>query len=192
VAIGAHPGFEDREHFGRRELAIGAAEIEALVRRQVERLRAMARLTHVKPHGAIYNMAARDEVIAAAVARAVKAVDAKLVLVGLAGSRSLRAAAGEGLRTAGEVFADRAYQSDGSLTPRNMPGAMIEDEARMIEQVLSMVRCGVVKAVDGAEIQVQADTVCLHGDGPHAVRFARRLHDVLEGAGVEVRALGWA
>jgi UPF0271 protein len=197
VAIGAHPGFDDREHFGRREILMSAQDIERLVRRQVERLCGMARVTHVKPHGALYNMAARDEGIAAAVARGVKAVEGGVVVVGLAGSLSLSAAASAGLKTASEVFADRTYQRDGSLTPRSMAGAMIEEEERMIEQVMGMVLRGVVKPqshrgterrTENEEVRVRADTVCLHGDGAHAVAFARRLREVLEGAGVEVRA----
>jgi UPF0271 protein len=189
VAIGAHPGFEDRENFGRRELDLPGEAIEELVHRQVERLAQLASLTHVKPHGALYNMAARDERIASAIARGVKSVDEKLTFVGLAGSVMLTVAHREGLTIASEVFADRTYQPDGSLTPRSSGGAMIEDEAQAIAQVLSMVCRGVVTAMDGKEVAVRPDTVCLHGDGPYAVAFAKRLRECLNAAGVEVRAL---
>jgi UPF0271 protein len=190
VAIGAHPSFEDRANFGRFEMRLSAAEIQRLVRRQIEALAKFAPLTHVKPHGALYNLAARDRMVADAIASAVKEVDPELVLVGLAGSEMLRAGEWVGLRVASEVFADRTYQSDGSLTPRNQPGALIHDPVRAVEQVLEMVTRGTVRAVDGTEVCVKADTVCLHGDGPHALTFAEHLRSSLGAAGVEVRVLG--
>ena len=190
VAIGAHPGFADREHFGRRELPLSPDEVKILVAGQIDALRARTRVRHVKPHGALYNMAARDPALAAAVAAAVHAADPALVLFGLAGSELLCAGRALGLRVAGEVFADRTYERDGSLTPRNRPDALISDEAAAVAQVLRMVREGVVRSTDGVEVPVVADTICVHGDGPHAVAFATRLNAELRGAGIAVRAFG--
>jgi 5-oxoprolinase (ATP-hydrolysing) subunit A len=191
VSIGAHPGFEDREQFGRRELALGPAEVRALLIRQMERLRTIASelgapLVHVKPHGALYNLAARDRAVADAIVEAVQALNVGLVLVGLAGSELVRAGERGGLRTAHEVFADRRYESNGSLTPRSRSDALITDEVEAVEQVLGMLRRGIVRARDGTEIAVRADTVCLHGDGDHAVAFARRIRMELDRAGIEV------
>jgi UPF0271 protein len=187
VAIGAHPGFADPEHFGRRELALSASEVRALVHTQVSALRALGPVRHVKPHGALYNLAARDAVFAEAIAAAVVEVDSKLILFGLAGSELLRAGRARGLRIASEVFADRTYQADGSLTPRARPDALIHDEATAVAQVLRMIREGVVVATDGTKVPIRADTVCLHGDGPDPVAFARRLRTELRSAGVEVK-----
>lgn len=186
VAIGAHPGFDDKANFGRRELRLAPGEIRALVERQVGALAGMAGLSHVKPHGALYNMAARDERIAGEIADAVAALDRSLVLVGLAGSVMLRAARERGLRVASEVFADRTYQPDGSLTPRSRPDAMIEEESVAMTQVLRMAREGLVRATDGREVSVVADTVCLHGDGAHPERFARALREALKADGISV------
>lgn len=188
VAIGAHPGFADRENFGRRELELPASAITELVRAQIEALRAIAPVRHVKPHGALYNLSARDDGVARAVAEAVRAVDPALVLMGLAGGALLRAGRACGLRVASEVFADRTYQPDGSLTPRTRAEALIADEDTAVAQVLRMVGEGRVRATDGTDIPVQADTVCLHGDGPHAVAFARRLNAELRRVGIDLRA----
>ncbi len=177
VAIGAHPGFADRENFGRREWALAATEVRALVERQVRALQQIGTVVHVKPHGALYNLAARDAVIAEAVAGAVHAVDARLVLFALRGSELVRAGRRVGLRVAEEVFADRTYRADGALTPRAEAGAVITDEAVAIAQALRMVRSG-------------ADTICLHGDGAHAAALARRLHVELRQSGIEIRAFG--
>lgn len=177
VAVGAHPGFEDREHFGRRELALPAGEVRALVERQVRALREFGPLRHVKAHGALYNLAARDAALADAVAEAVRAVDAGLVLFALRGSELVRAGRARGLRVAEEVFADRTYRADGSLTPRAEPGALITDENEAVAQALRLAREG-------------TDTICLHGDGAHAVAFARRLNVELRKAGIEIRAFG--
>lgn len=189
VAIGAHPGFADRANFGRRELALPPREIVDLVRMQIEALRAIAPVRHVKPHGALYNLAARDETVAGAVVEAVRAVDPELVLVGLAGSVLLRAGRAGGLRVASEVFADRTYQPDGSLTPRTRPDALIADGDAAVSQVVRMVRESRVRAIGGTDVAVQADTVCLHGDSPHAIVFAQRLKTELRRAGIELRAL---
>jgi 5-oxoprolinase (ATP-hydrolysing) subunit A len=187
VAVGAHPGFEDREHFGRREWVLSEEEIVQLVRRQIEALRAITPLTHVKPHGALYNLAARDRRVADAIAAAVAAIDPRLVLVGLARSCLIEAATAWGLRGVSEVFADRSYQPDGSLTPRTEERALIDDADAAAAQVLQMLREGRVQAVDGSFVPLRADTVCLHGDGPHALELARRLRSELADAGVEVR-----
>ncbi|MDE3084542.1 MAG: LamB/YcsF family protein, partial [Verrucomicrobiota bacterium] len=176
VAIGAHPGFEDREHFGRRELALSPAEIFALVLHQIRALRKITPLHHVKPHGGLYNLAARDAVIAGAIADAVRIIDKNLILYALAGSELVKSGPARGLRVAEEVFADRMYQADGSLTPRSQPGALIADPDVAVAQVLRMIREGKIRATDGTDISLKADTICLHGDGPNAVAFARRLN----------------
>jgi UPF0271 protein len=193
VGIGAHPGLNDREHFGRREAPMAPAEAHALVLAQIRALQLImqpcgGRLVHVKPHGALYNMAARDAGLARAVAEAVHEADPRLVLFGLAGSQLLPAGYACDLRVASEVFADRTYQPDGSLTPRSRPGALIQDEDAAVAQVLRMVREGRVRAMDGTDVPIRADTVCVHGDGPHAVVFARRLQMELATAGVAVKA----
>ncbi|MBA3849852.1 MAG: LamB/YcsF family protein [Opitutus sp.] len=194
VAIGAHPGFADRGNFGRRELPLSPRESGNLVLEQTRRLQALAqeagaRVTHVKPHGALYNLSARDAAVARAIAAAVHECDPRLMLFGLAGSWSLTAARERGLRAAGEVFADRAYEPDGSLTPRSRADALIADEAACVAQVLRLVCEGRVRSVSGADVAIAADTVCLHGDGAHAVAFARRLRTALADAGVEVKAV---
>lgn len=189
VAVGAHPGFADREHFGRREISLPPDEITQLVHRQILALSVFGPVHHVKPHGVLYNVAARDAGVAEAVLRGVREVDASLVLVALAGSELARAARAQGFAVAEEVFADRTYQPDGSLTPRSKPDALIESADAMLEQVLRLVQEGTVRAVDGSDVAVTADTVCLHGDGPHAVEFARRLRAELRKAGVEVASV---
>jgi UPF0271 protein len=188
VAVGAHPGLADRENLGRRERALPAAEVGQLVAAQLAALARFGRLRHVKPHGALYNLAARDPAVARAVAAAVRAADPALVLFALAGSELVRAGRAAGLRVAEEGFADRTYQRDGSLTPRTRPDALIGDENAAVAQVLRMVRDGVVRATDGAEVAIRADTVCVHGDGPNAVALARRLRRELAAAGIELRA----
>ena len=194
TAIGAHPGLPDREHFGRVELPITADDALRLVLDQVQLLQDMAagaggRIVHVKPHGALYGLASRDRAIADAVAEAVHRADPRLILIGLARGRLLDAGRAKGLRVASEVFADRTYQPDGSLTPRTQPNAVIPDAAAGAAQVLRLVREGRVPAVDGAEVAAEADTVCIHGDGPDPAGFARRLRSVLAAAGVEARPL---
>jgi UPF0271 protein len=193
VAVGAHPGLPDLAGFGRRDMAVQAAEVFAMVVYQVGALAAFvraqgARLTHVKPHGALYNMAAKDADLADAIAQAVDAVDPSLALYGLAGSAMLRAAEGRGLRAVSEVFADRGYLPDGSLVPRSRPDALVTDVRDAVARAVRMAREGRVTAVDGSEVAVRADTICIHGDGPHAVAFARALRSGLDEAGVTVRA----
>lgn len=183
VAIGAHPSFPDRENFGRTAMQLPPEMVYVQMIYQIGALKSLAesegeRLAHVKPHGMLYNQAAADATLADAIARAIKAIDADLILVGLAGSESIRAAARHGLRTREEVFADRGYLSSGALVPRSQPGAMIEEEARAIQQTLTMVKEGRVESVSGEWVAVNAQTVCLHGDGAHALLFAQRLRDV--------------
>lgn len=190
VAIGAHPGFADRVNFGRKEIALSPAEVSELVERQIAALQALGPVGHVKAHGALYNMAGRDAALADAVAQAVRRRGPELVLFALAGSELIRAGRACGLRVASEVFADRTYQRDGSLTPRSRPDALIHDEEASVAQVLRMVRDGKVRTTDGTDAAIQADTICLHGDGPHAVAFARRLGVELRRAGIAIRALG--
>jgi len=193
VAIGAHPGLPDLQGFGRRTMAITPQEAYDLVVVQVGALAAVAasqgaRLAHVKPHGALYNMAARDAALSRALVQAVHDVDPKLVFFGLAGSDMLAAAEAVGVRAASEVFADRSYQPDGTLTPRAKPGAMITDVEQSVRQVLQMVQQGTVTAQDGTVVPVRADTLCIHGDQPGAVAFATRLREALQAAGVRLQA----
>lgn len=195
VAIGAHPGFADREHFGRRELLVTPEEVFQLVLAQVRALQriaagAGARVRHVKLHGALYNLAARDAAIAEAAAYAVRDAGPELIWFALAGSAHVSAGRECGLAVASEVFADRTYQADGSLTSRSRADALITDEDVAVAQVLRMVREGKVCATSGADVVITADTVCLHGDGAHAVAFARRLRAKLAAAGVEARRFG--
>jgi UPF0271 protein len=195
VAIGAHPSFEDRVHFGRRELTCSATEIHALVTRQVAALAAMcadlgAGLHHVKPHGALYNLAARDRDIAAAIASAIHAFDSSLILYGLSDSCLTDAGSVIGLRVAHEVFAERAYDADGRLAPRGTTGAVIETLDASMAQVRTLLRDGVVVARDGTRIPLRADTLCLHGDRADAAAFARALRTALEGEGVTIQAPG--
>ena len=193
VNIGAHPSFRDLEHFGRREMQLSGPEVEQLVTIQVSALKAVAeangvRLSHVKPHGALYNMSARDHGYAAAIARAVKAIDPGLILFGLSGSLSIAAAEQHGLRHCSEVFADRTYQEDGSLTPRTSAGAMIGDPVKAVEQVLMMVCEGRVRAVSGKLIGIRAETICIHGDTPGAAAYARAIREGLEATGITIQA----
>ena len=195
VACGAHPGFADREGFGRREQPATADEVEAMVLYQIGALAAIAsregvRLRHVKAHGALYAMTAREAALAAAFARAVRAADASLVLIGPPGSAILRAASGAGLPSAAEGFADRSYERDGTLTPRSRPGAVIHDAGLAAARAVRMAVEGIVVASDGTAIEMEVDTICLHGDTPGAVDLARAVRTALERAGLSVRALG--
>ena len=197
VAVGAHPGLPDLQGFGRRTMAVSPSEAYDMVIYQIGAVAAFAqafggRLSHVKAHGALYTMAAKDRKLADAIAQAVHDFDAQLILFALAGSAMIDAAEAIGLRAAGEVFADRTYQDDGSLTPRSQPNAMIEDEDASIEQVRRMVTEGMVRSVSGKDVRVRADTLCIHGDQPHALAFAKRIRGDLTRAGVEVKALAAA
>ncbi|MDI7382745.1 5-oxoprolinase subunit PxpA [Cronobacter dublinensis] len=193
VAIGAHPGFADRENFGRTAMQLPPETIYAETLYQVGALAAIARaeggrLTHVKPHGMLYNQAAKDAALADAIARAVKDFDAALLLVGLAGSELIRAGARHQIATREEVFADRGYLADGSLVPRSEPGALIEDDDEAVSRTLSMVLEGRVRSREGAWAEVNAQTVCLHGDGAHALAFARRLRDAFDARQIPISA----
>jgi 5-oxoprolinase (ATP-hydrolysing) subunit A len=194
VAVGAHPGFPDLVGFGRREMKATAAEVHDLVLYQVAALAGMAaaqglKLQHVKAHGALYNMACKERPLADAIARAVAAFDRSLILFGLPNSELVRAGAASGLTVAAEVFADRAYERDGSLTSRHKPGSVIHDEDAVVERAVRMVKQRDVVAVDGSVIALQADTICLHGDTPGAAALARVVRRGLESAGVVIAAL---
>lgn len=194
VAIGAHPGYPDLMGFGRRALAMSPNDVYASILYQVGALAAFAKaegaqLHHVKPHGALYNAAAKDATLAQAIAQAVKDFDDQLILVGLAGSESITAAQNVGLRTASEFFADRAYQENGALVPRTQANAVITDKQKAIERTLRAVKEGVVESETGTVIPIAADTICIHGDNPAAVAFAAEIHAALEAAGVTVCAL---
>lgn len=193
VAIGAHPSFHDREHFGRREQVISAHAAYAITLYQVGALAgfvraAGARLHHVKPHGALYNQAARSREVADAIAQAVRDFDPTLVLYGLANSALTEAGGALGLRVAHEVFAERRYRPDGHLVPRDEPDASIHDVDLAAQQVAQMLLVGRVTACDGSEVPIRADTVCLHGDRPDAAGFAGRLREAIEAAGFSIRA----
>ncbi|MCI1710131.1 MAG: LamB/YcsF family protein [Chiayiivirga sp.] len=195
VAIGAHPSLPDRENFGRRDIALAPNEAYAMTLYQVGALAAFVRaagapLHHVKPHGALYNMAARDQPLADAIAQAVRDFDATLILYGLANSASTTAGEALGLRVAHEVFAERRYRADGSLVPRSEPDASIHDVDLAAQQVAQMLRSGRVGTREGREIPIRADTICLHGDRSDAPAFARQLRAAIEASGVAVRAPG--
>jgi len=194
VAIGAHPGLPDRLGFGRRALTVTPEEAYDMVLYQVGALDVFARaagtaLRHVKPHGALYTMAAKDEALAGALVAATRAAGKDLKFVGMAGTAVERAAAGLGVDFAAEVFADRTVLADGALTPRSHPDAFVSDAAEAADRVVTMVRDGRVRAITGEWVSVRADTVCLHGDNPEAVAFARVLRERLEAAGVAIAPL---
>ena len=195
VAVGAHPGFPDLAGFGRRAMAASPAEVEGFVLYQIGALAGIAaaegvRLQHVKPHGALYNMAIRDRALADAIARAVAAFDRTLILFGLPGTELLRAGDAAGLRTAAEGFADRAYEPDGSLTPRTRAGAVLHDADAVVRQAVRMARDGVVRASDGSDIPMSVATICTHGDTPGSHVLTRQLRAGLEAAGIRVQSLG--
>jgi UPF0271 protein len=194
VAIGAHPGFADRENFGRKEIALAPGEAGKLVVEQLAALQGIAaevgaRVGHVKLHGALYNMASRDGALAAEVADALRKSGADCMLVCLSGSRLVSAARAMGLRVAQEAFADRLYLSDGSLAPRSEKGSVISDEAAAVRQAVGIASEGKVTAADGTEVPVKADTLCIHGDNPGAVFFATRIRAGLAAAGIPVGRL---
>ena len=193
TAVGAHPGFPDLVGFGRREMKATPREVEDLVAYQIGALAAIAaaqgvRLAHVKPHGALYNMAARDVDLADAIARAIAAVDPSLALFGLPGSQSLEAAQRHKVRAVSEAFADRAYRRDGSLVPRNEPGAVIDDEQIVVTRAVVIARERMVFAADGTRVPLDVQTICVHGDTPGAAVLASRIRKALSDAGVQVRA----
>ena len=192
VAVGAHPSFADTRHFGRRELALPLRDLEVLIEKQVGALVDVAQsedacVSHVKPHGALYNMAARDYAVANAVARAVAAIDGSLTLFGLSGSRLLDAGLAAGLTVVAEVFADRAYEADGTLRSRQLPNSVLSEPALVAERAVQMVTKGTVVASTGEVLHVKSDTICVHSDTPGSVDLAGRLRRDLEVVGVMVR-----
>ena len=185
VKIGAHPSFRDKENFGRREMQLPADKLYAIMLEQLIKIDIIAKekgaaLHHVKPHGALYNMAARDRNVAATIATAIKDFNEDLVLYGLSGSAMIEEAQAVGLKTASEVFADRSYQDDGTLTPRSEPGALIDTEEKSIAQVWLMIRQGQVLSLNGKLVPIKAETICIHGDNRQAVFFARKLYSILQ------------
>jgi len=193
VAVGAHPSLPDLQGFGRRVMKVSAQEVYDLVLYQAGAIEAFARaagtkLHHVKIHGMLYNMAAKDAELSDAIARAVRDLGGGVILYGLSGSAMMDAAKRLGVRAVGEVFGDRSYQPDGTLTPRGQPGAMITDPAASVAQVLMMVEQGKLRAQSGVEVAVDAGTLCLHGDQPDAVPFAKALREAFAARGIEVRA----
>ena len=193
VAIGAHPGFDDKENFGRKEMKLTAERLQDLVMHEILVVRFSAmkmgkQLHHVKLHGAMYNMAAKDKAMALTVADAIYRVDSKLMVYGLSGSYLISEAKALGLPTCSEVFADRTYQTDGSLTPRNEYNALITCSEIAIKQVLQMVQLQTVTCVDGTIIPIVAETICLHGDGDHAVAFAKQINETLKLYNIEIKA----
>lgn len=193
VSIGAHISFFDKENFGRTEMNLPSAELYDLVTQQLIVMNEFVdsfdvHLHHVKPHGALYNMSAKDEEIATTIARAIKDFDENIILVGLCGSHSISAAKAAGLKTAGEAFADRSYQDNGHLTPRSTVGALIEDSEWLIQQVLQVVKKKTVTSLSGKEISLSADTICIHGDGHHAVDFAKAIHHNLKQNNIAIKA----
>ncbi|WP_337017612.1 5-oxoprolinase subunit PxpA [Oceanobacillus massiliensis] len=195
VGLGAHPGLQDLIGFGRRPMKVSPEEVYNLVVYQIGAIDTFAKinrnkLNHIKPHGALYNMAAKDTEISQAIAEAVYAINPKLILFGLAGSDLVKAGRKAGLTVAEEVFADRTYQPDGTLTPRTTAGAMIEDPDLASSRVIRMVKEGRVEAIDGTDIAIQADTVCIHGDGPKSLEFAKSLHKELTLQDISIEKAG--
>lgn len=195
VAIGAHPGLPDLAGFGRREMAVSPQEVYDMTAYQIGALRGVAAaagvsINHVKPHGALYNMAAVRQPIANAIALAVRDIDSALILVALSGSCLIDAGRAQGLRTASEVFADRNYLADGTLVPRSSPHALVHDVDVAAERAVRMLEARRVTAIDGTDISIVADTVCIHGDGAYAPQFAQRIRAALASAGIAVLAIG--
>jgi 5-oxoprolinase (ATP-hydrolysing) subunit A len=193
VAVGAHPSFFDRENFGRQELAVAADEVLEAVTYQLGVFQAIAEAVgvqpnHIKPHGALYNMAVRDAKLADAIARGAKSIDPSLILFAPGQSKLARAGQAHGLQIAHEVFADRNYLANGSLVPRTRPDALLQDPDEGAARMLRILREGKVRSVDGTEVDLSAETICVHGDTPDAVQFARALRVTLEKEGVEIRA----
>lgn len=193
VAVGAHPSYPDKENFGRTDMLLPHDEIYELVKKQIVLLQDLAAecdsvIHHVKPHGALYNMAAREKTLASVIALAVIDIKSDLVLYGLSGSHLVKEGKNHGLKTASEVFADRTYKDDGSLTSRTKPGALIEDVDKAVTQALQMVKEGTVTSVTGKKVPIVAETICIHGDGSHAVEFAKAIHDALIKEGIEIKS----
>lgn len=193
VAIGAHPSWPDIENFGRNEMQKTAEDVYEIVTAQLFIIAQIAKeqaasLHHVKPHGALYNQSAKDKNIASAIAKAVYDFDPSLILFGLSGSFSLTEAAKFGLTTAHEIFADRTYQDDGSLTHRSQPNALITDEQTSLQQILQMINSNTVTSVSGKIITLKADTICMHGDGSNAIAFGKTISSALKQANIDIKA----
>ena len=193
VAVGAHPSFFDRENFGRKELKISTPEIFDAVAYQLGVFQAIASAVgvqpnHVKPHGALYNMAVRDQELADSIARAIESVDPQLILFAPDKSELARAGDAHGLQIAREIFADRNYLNDGWLVPRTRPDALLREPNEAAQRVLRMLREGKVRSVEGGDVDVRGETICVHGDTPGAVEFARELRSQLDHEGVKIRA----
>jgi 5-oxoprolinase (ATP-hydrolysing) subunit A len=193
VAVGAHPGFPDLQGFGRREIKMSSEEIFDIVLYQISALKGIceasgAQLHHVKPHGALYNQAAKDANLAEAIAKAVKAIDENLIFYGLSKSLLISEAERQNLKTASEVFADRTYQTDGNLTPRSASDALIKDTEKAVAQVLQMIETQTVTATSGETIPIKAETICIHGDGENALEFAKIINSELIKKGVKICA----
>ena len=191
IKIGAHPGFADLVGFGRRKMDVSPREVKAIVQYQIGALKAFAtahktKLQHVKPHGALYNMACKDAKLARAICEGIYEVDPKLILLGLSGSRLITEAEKTGLYTASEVFADRAYEDDGTLVARTKPGPMITETYDAIEQVIMMIKEKKVRTVNGNIIDIKADSVCVHGDGAKALEFIVKIREVFEKEDIKV------
>jgi UPF0271 protein len=185
VHIGAHPSFRDRQNFGRKEMKLPLEKLYAIILEQLIRIDLIAKenglsLHHVKPHGALYNMASKDAQMSRAIAQAVKDFDDQLIFYGLSNSYLISEARALGLKTSSEVFADRTYQDDGSLTPRSQHNALIGNVEDCVQQVLQMVKDRTVTTTSGRRIPIQADTICIHGDGQNAVAFAKKIHQALQ------------
>jgi len=193
VAVGAHPSFPDKTNFGRTDMQLHPGEIYEMIVKQIDFLEKIAEendvpLHHVKPHGALYNMAARDKALAPFVALAILDTNSKYILYGLSGSYLIKEGKNLGVKTANEVFGDRTYKDDGSLTSRAKPGALIEHADKAVAQVLQMVKEGTVTSINGKKIPIIAETICIHGDGEHAVEFAKAIREALTKEGIEIRA----
>ncbi|MCI5591614.1 MAG: 5-oxoprolinase subunit PxpA [Ruminococcus sp.] len=191
IAVGAHPGFPDLMGFGRRNMNVSPSDAKAYVQYQVGALNAFCtangvKLAHVKPHGALYNMAGKDYALSKAICEGIYEIDPNIILLGLSGSQMLKAAVDTGLRCAKEVFADRAYEEDGSLVARTKPGAVITDENESLKRVIGMVKEGKVTAITGKEIPIEAQSICVHGDGVKALEFVKKIRQALTDEGIEI------
>ena len=194
VKIGAHPGYPDLVAFGRRNVAVTPEELKTYVKYQIGALLAFVKaegltLQHVKPHGAMYNMAGKGYSLALAIAEGIKEVDDQLIFMALANSEMIKAGKDIGLKVCNEVFADRAYNDDGSLVARSLPGSMIHDEELAIKRVVRMVKEGKVTSVNGTDIEINAESICIHGDNPDALVFAKKIKETLEKEGVKIKSL---
>lgn len=194
-AIGAHPGFNDKENFGRINLQLSDCELYDLIAEQVNLLQAYCKqagtkLHHVKPHGALYNMAANNSTMSYIIATAIKEIDASLIVYGLSNSELLKEANNAGLTIAAEVFADRTYQADGSLTPRSTPNALITNVDDALQQCLQMIQNKTVTSINNTIVPVVVDTICIHGDGEHAVEFSKSLHHFLINNNIHLKTIG--